>query len=447
MDFKGNKVSVIGLARSGLSAALVLKERGAAVFGSDNGQPDPSGLTALKEAGIPFETGTHSDRIYDADFIVLSPGVPVNIKPVRIARARRLRVISEIELAFLITGADIVAVTGSNGKSTTVVLLGKLLEHGSFKSAVGGNIGEALSAKCAGLDKGDVLVAEVSSFQLDAIEKFRPKVAVLLNLTPDHLDRYASEEEYYASKLSITLNQRKEDVLVINADDPNIQIKKGHLQTRARVFGFSLDMELPQGAFVREGRIVYREGDREDIVAGTQGIKLIGPHNLSNILSAVVVAKQYNIADSDISAVLHGFQGIAHRLEFIRQKNGISFYNDSKATNIESLKWALKSMNGKIHLIAGGRDKAGVFEVLAPLIHEQVKAVYAIGEAAEKIAKAWGDAVPVHMKTDLEDAVRSAYDDAGKSGTVLLSPACASFDMYRNFEERGSHFKQIVEAL
>ena len=446
-DFKGKNVTVIGLARSGVSAALALKSQGANVFGTDAGKPDAEKVCPMEEAGIVFETGGHTPRAFEADLAILSPGVPVTSKIVMEMRQKKIRVISEIELAYLLTDADIIGITGSNGKSTTTALLGELLKSGKFQLRVGGNIGDALSGELSGMNKGDVFVAEISSFQLDTAEKFRPNAAAILNLTPDHLDRYPSADDYYASKISITKNQTPEDLLVLNDDDPVSIRKKSGIKTKAKIATFSLDKEVRQGAFVRGNDIVIRNERGEKKIAKADQVGLIGKHNLANILAAVIIADRYGISAESIRETLRSFKGIEHRIEFVRTLNGVTFYNDSKGTNVDSVRWALLGIKAGIHLIAGGRDKAGDFTSLNDLVREKVKSVHAIGEAAGKVQKAWQEITEMHMNSSMEDAVKSAFLASKSGDVVLLYPACASFDMYKNYEERGRHFKSIVEAL
>jgi UDP-N-acetylmuramoylalanine--D-glutamate ligase len=447
MNFKDKKVTVVGLARSGLSAALVLKQAGARVFGTDSGTPDHAVLEHLQHAGVALETGGHTDRALDADVFVLSPGVPLKAPVVQKAQKRGIPILGELELAAMNTQAEIVAVTGSNGKSTTVSLMGEMFRHGPFRSAVGGNIGDALSGKCRGLGQGDVLIAEVSSFQLDTAVRFKPATAVVLNLTPDHLDRYDSPDEYYASKMSIAQNQDGNDLLVLNRDDANIARLRGAVPKAVPVHWFSTRGEVPWGAFVRGRQVVYKNGGTEERVMAVDQIALPGPHNLSNALAAVTAARRHGVAAQAIARVLMQFQGIEHRLEFVIKKRGVRFFNDSKATNTDALSWALQSLQGGIHLIAGGRDKNSDFTALNALVRKHVKAVYALGESAGKIKAAWAGLAPLTECRDMEAAVKAALRNAAEGENVLLSPACASFDMYRNFEERGRHFKRLVEGL
>ncbi|MFH0919925.1 MAG: UDP-N-acetylmuramoyl-L-alanine--D-glutamate ligase [Fibrobacterota bacterium] len=446
-EFKGKKFTVIGLARSGVAAAKLLKESGAAVFGSDSGEPDPKYLAELTGAGIPYEVKGHGPRALDASVLVLSPGVPLMAPVLQDAKKRNIPVWSEIELAFRCTDADIVGITGSNGKTTTTALAGALLKPGPFQVRVGGNIGTALSGLVTGMEKGDVLVAELSSFQLDTLHAFRPRAAAVLNLTPDHIDRYPSEDAYYAAKLRITQNQVAGDLLVLNEDDPNtLRLKKG-LITRARILGFSLEKTLPAGAFVRRGRIILRDGTRETDLLAVEELALPGRHNLANALAAVALVSPYPVPAEALVETLRKFSGIEHRIEFVREKNGVRFYNDSKGTNVDAVRWALLAMKGRVNLIAGGRDKAGDFTSLNPVLTERVKAVYLIGEAADKMEAAWKDVAPLFRMPGMEEAVSAAYDNSERGDNVLLSPGCASFDMYKNYEERGRHFKQIAEEM
>jgi len=447
LEFRGKRVTVLGLARSGLASALALKKCGAVVFGSDSGAPAGEVLAALSAGGIAFETGGHTEKMLDADLFVISPGVPLSSPAVKSAQKKGVPLIGEIELAYRLTGAFIVAVTGSNGKSTTATLISELLKKGPFRVRLGGNIGSALTRMGEGLEGGDCLVAEISSFQLDTAATFRPRVAVVLNLTPNHMDRYASQDDYYLSKLSITKNQDATDILVLNADDANTRRLKGGIAIRARQYAFSMEQEPERGAFVRQGSIFFRDQGGESEVLPVSRLALPGRHNLGNALAAVSAAGALGIPAKDMAPVLEAFRGIEHRIEFVREIRGVRFYNDSKATTVDSLRVALLALNGKVNLIAGGRDKKADFTVIRGLVGERAKAVFTVGEAAEKIEKAWQGATPLFREKSMEEAVKAAYRNSEKGESVLLSPACASFDMYGNFEERGRHFKRIVEAL
>lgn len=446
-DFKNTRVSVVGLARSGIAAACALQQAGALVFGSDKGNTPEERLKPLVDARISFETGGHSDRVLEADLLVISPGVPMISDIIVSARKKDIPVISEIELAYLMTDADIIGITGSNGKSTTTALLGELMKHAPFKTRVGGNIGEALSGELDGMGRGDALIAEISSFQLDSVQTFRPNAAAILNLTPDHLDRYPTADDYYASKIGITRNQQVGDLLVLNHDDPISRSKLSGIRTRADLAFFSVRDEVSCGAFVRNGRILIRNSRGEFEVGGRDEVGLIGLHNLANILAAVIIADYYDISLEKIRETLVAFKGIEHRIEFVRTLNHVTYYNDSKGTNVDSVRWALAGLKGPIHLIAGGRDKEGDFSLLNDLIREKVAVVYAIGEAALKMKRVWEKVTSVTLKKDMRDAVTSACQAAKPGEVVLLSPACASFDMYKNYEERGRDFKNIVRGL
>jgi UDP-N-acetylmuramoylalanine--D-glutamate ligase len=447
MEYKGKKITVVGLARSGVAAALLLKKQGAIVFGSDAGKPDEAFLTQLIINNVEFETGYHSAKAYDADMFVVSPGVPLKAPIIVDAKRRGIIVIGELELASALTLADIVAVTGSNGKSTTVSLLGELFKTASFKSRVCGNIGLPLSNEIEGLGAGDVLIAEVSSFQLDSTLDFHPRTAAILNLTPDHLDSYPDVNAYYDSKLRITKNQSADDLLVLNADDPITEIKRKNLSTSSRIAEFSISREVNIGALVKNGAIIVRDGNTEKIIISIRELKLPGTHNISNVLAALSIAMPYHLSVEAVREVLRSFRGVEHRIEWTREINGVNFWNDSKGTNLDSVRVALLSMNGPIHLIAGGRDKAGDFSALNNLVSTNVKVVYAIGEAAPIVENAWKEITDVKMVGRMEDAVKLASSLAIGGENVLLSPGCASYDQYKNYEERGRHFKKLVGEL
>ncbi|OGJ97118.1 MAG: UDP-N-acetylmuramoylalanine--D-glutamate ligase, partial [Candidatus Raymondbacteria bacterium RifOxyC12_full_50_8] len=447
IEFKNKKVTVLGLARSGVAAALVLKQEGARVFGSDAKSPDPVVVKPLEQLNIDFETNGHSERVFDADLVVLSPGIPLQSPVVLDLKKRGVDIISEIELAYQLTEADIVAITGSNGKSTTTALAGEIFKRAPFRSRVGGNIGDALCGQVAGLGKGDVLIAEVSSFQLDTIKEFRPRAAAILNLTPDHLDRYPSADAYYLSKIGITKNQTMDDLIVLNNDDPESRRIRPNIRGNVTQALFSSKEKPVFGACVDNGYVAYCGTNGMVRIVRQDEIALPGPHNLMNVLAVVPLAMRYAIPVEAIAETLRQFKGIEHRIEFVAEKKGVRFYNDSKATNIDSVRWALLSMKGRVHLIAGGRDKNSDYTLLSGMVKERVATACLIGEAAEKIRAAWKEHVPVRMEKSMESAVAAAYAQAKPGENVLLSPACASFDMYRNYEERGRHFKSIVGAL
>lgn len=450
-DLRGRRVTVVGAARSGLGAARLLVAAGASVFVSDM---SPAGnLTAsfieLKKNGIPFEAGGHTERVYDADLMVISPGVPSDAEIIREAGLKGIRVVSEIELASWFCAARIAAVTGTNGKTTTVTLLGRLLEDAAVPSTVAGNIGTAFSGVAAGAARGSVVALEVSSFQLDHIETFRPAVAVLLNITPDHLNRYGGSFERYArSKCRVFGNQGPGDTLVYNADDPETKSRVAkHAPAGVRLLPFGLEEPAGDGAFRRNGALVARIGGREEEVIGAAEIGIPGLHNLYNSMAATLAAMTLGVTAPQARSTLAAFRGVEHRLEFVRELRGVRYVNDSKATNVESVWYALQSYASPIVLILGGRDKGNDYSKIAPLVSGSVKSIVAVGESADKVVKFFSGSVPVVKAASMKEAVDRSAAAASEGDVVLLSPACASFDWFDNYEHRGRTFKEAVWAL
>jgi len=444
----GKKISILGMARSGVSCAKLLKKIGAEVFVSDTKEEESLShqMNQLKELGIDFETGGHTARvIQDKDFIVVSPGVPPDIPILNQAENLGIPVFSEIEVAFWLTDAKIVGVTGSNGKTTTVSLIGEILQRDQREYRVGGNIGIPFSSLVEGISSNGILVLELSSFQLERIEEFKPHIASILNITPDHLDRHPDLKSYMEAKVRILENQTPEDFAVLNADDENCF--KLASQGRSRKVFFSTRRELGEGVFVRKGKLVLRWNDKEDELIKIDEIGIRGPHNLSNAAAACAISNLLKVSPDSVRKALREFKGVEHRLEQVATISGVNFVNDSKATNVESVWYALQSVDPPIILIAGGRDKGGDFSRLRELVKKNVKALILIGEAREKIEKALGDLVPTFHASSLEEAVNLGFKKASSQDTVLLSPGCASFDMFRDYRHRGSVFKSSIRDL
>ncbi len=446
-----NKVSIIGAARSGVAAAKLLKSQGAQVFVSDKESEEKlkSQIPNLKSLQIPFETGGHTDRVYDCSLMVISPGVPSDTPVVVEAQRRGIKVVSELEVASWFCKAPILAVTGSNGKTTTTTLLGTIFEHAKKKCVVAGNIGTAFSNFVLDLDQTAVAILEVSSFQLDHIESFHPKVAVILNITPDHLDRYGkSFEKYIASKRRVLRNQTLNDFLVYNFDDPvtSLEVRK-HAASRVQLLPFSVKTKLDEGAYVESGRLTIAEhGEAEEVIA-TREISMRGVHNLYNSMAASLAAKAMGVPLEAIRESLKRFEGVEHRLEFVREVNGVKYINDSKATNVDSVWYALQSFEELLIVLVGGRDKGNDYSKLFDLVRERVRAIIAIGESADKVVKAFQGVTKVEKAQSMEEAVQKAKVLAAHGDVVLLSPACASFDWFENFEHRGRVFKEIVQRV
>ncbi len=482
MDLRGKKVTVVGLARSGAGAANILAHMGADVTVTDR-QPEARLAGAVKGLvpSVRRLLGGHPSEIFmSADLIVVSPGVPLEMEQITSAKAKGIPVIGELELAYQImeTGRrriPFLAVTGSNGKSTTTTLLDLMLRKGGLKTLLGGNIGNALTEEIFKAVKSekpevksrkedispltlnfpqDCIVVEVSSFQLDSIDRFRPHVAALLNITPDHLDRYHSLEEYGSSKARIFENQDAGDFLVLNADDPEIEkVENERLGGKTGVpdvLYFSRRKKV-RGMYYRDGKI-YCDipglsclPDRPFITAEEIAIK--GVHNLENAMAASAMALLAGCPRRAVIESLKEFGGLEHRLEFVRELDGVRYVNDSKGTNVGAVMKSIESFDDPVVLIAGGRDKAGDFSALRDLVSRKVRGVVLIGEAAAKIKKALGDVTETVMAADLKDAVTKCREKAVKGDVVLLSPACASFDMFSDFEDRGRQFKKIVKEL
>lgn len=447
MDLKNKKILVVGLARTGVAVARFLVERGAVVTVTD--MKDEGALAPYQEQladlEINFELGRHDKHTFlMADLIVVSPGVPMDIKPLVLAKAHRRDVISEIELASNFINAPLIAITGTNGKTTTTTLTGEIFAACGFTTFVGGNIGKPLIELVTSGEKAERVVAEISSFQLEGIRNFHPRVAVLLNITEDHLDRYESFQEYIDAKMRIFENQTGADFAVLNMDDPLVAEQTGRI--RAQVLPMSRQKELSQGIFHRDGCITFRWEGREERFS-TAGFKLQGVHNIDNVMAALAATLLMGCAADKALAAVNGFSGLPHRMEFVRSVNGVSYYEDSKGTNVGSVVKSLESFAGGVTLIAGGKDKGGDYSPLAGLVKERVRHLILLGEAKERINGALGALTSTHLVGSLDEAVAMAHQLTEPGGVVLFSPACSSFDMFKNYEERGERFKALVRAL
>lgn len=456
----GKRVTVVGAARSGIAASRLLREAEAEVFLTEFKEGKPETKHQLDAAGVAYEFGGHTNRALEADFIVASPGVPSDVPILVQAHKRGIPIYSEIEAAYWFCKAPIIAITGSNGKTTTTSLTGHIFAQSGRKTHVAGNIGKAFSEITKNTSSTDVVILEVSSFQLDHIDTFRPDISVLLNITPDHLNRYANRfENYAASKFRIFENQLKGDTLIYCFDDTFVR-EQVHQRLHPDIadtsqgpgpiitLGISQEQELREGAFLRKGELVIRFNQEEEILMRKEELALAGPHNVYNSLAAAVAARVMEIPSLQIRESLASFEGVAHRLELVREIEGVRYVNDSKATNVNAVWYALESYRDNVILIAGGRDKGNDYSSLKPLVRQKVKMVIAIGESAEKVDKELGELADQHMIMDsLEEAVRAAHLLAKSGDVVLLSPACASFDMFSNYEERGEVFKEAVRHL
>jgi UDP-N-acetylmuramoylalanine--D-glutamate ligase len=447
VELERKRVLVVGLARTGIASALFCASHGARVTATDS-RPEaelPETAAKLRSAGVALALGDHPPSLFlEQDLIVVSPGVPANLSPLDLARERGTPVWSEIELAWRFLRGRLIAITGSNGKTTTTSLVGHILEGAGVPVIVGGNIGTPLIARVESSSDSSVTVAEVSSFQLETIDQFRPDIAVILNVTPDHLDRHASLKEYARAKARLFENQTERDCAVLNADDPEtVQ----WMPSRPHVFWFSRQKRVAAGAFLRGEEVVFRRDGAETVLLRRDEIPLRGEHNVENVLAACAAA---SLAGAEPSAIANGvrtFAGVEHRLEFVAEIQGISFFNDSKATNVDATLKAVEAFPGPLLIILGGKDKGGDFSLLRDLLKRHARLALLIGAAAEKIAAQLGDAAPIERAGTMERAVRLAFERARPGDTVLLAPACASFDQFDNFEHRGRVFKQFVAQI
>jgi len=450
MDLQGKRVLIVGLGKSGVAAARFLQARGAQVTVSD-AKPESQlskEIPELLDRGIAVETGGHGERTFRGqDVIVVSPGVPYDVAPLVQARNQGVPVIGEVELAARFLKGQVIAITGSNGKTTTTALTGEILEHAGFDVQVGGNIGTPVISMVAESSPQTHNVLEVSSFQLETIETFHAQIAVVLNITPDHLDRHRTLEGYTAAKARIFENQTEKDFAVLNADDAICRSLAA--KTRAHVVWFSRKPEtnIENGAFVRGGKILWRHEVQEQEIMSTSEVPLKGNHNLENVLAAVAAAVLAGCPPAKIREAVAQFKAVEHRLEFVATIDGVEYFNDSKATNVDATIKALESFPANIHIILGGKDKGSDYTVLKNLLRERVKRVYTIGAAAEKIESQIAGAAPLERTGTLEAALHRAAELAEPGDVVVLAPACASFDQFENYEHRGRVFKQTVQAM
>jgi UDP-N-acetylmuramoylalanine--D-glutamate ligase len=450
MELKGKKVLVVGLGKSGLAAALFLRHRGAVVTVSDvrSAEQLAKDIPSLLEEGIMVEAGGHGLLTFRRqDLIVVSPGVPLDTPELVQAKALGRPVIGELELAARFLKGKTLAVTGSNGKTTTTTLLGEILEQAGLPTLVGGNIGVPVVALINDSTDESWSVLEVSSFQLESTEEFRPTIAVILNITPDHLDRHGSFENYALAKERIFAAQTADDSVVLNADNARAALAAQHCV--AKVYWFSIEHPVPQGAWLEQGSVVFRLSADAPIerVMPLGGIPLKGAHNVENVLAAVVAARLAGVPGDVIRHAVENFRAVEHRLEYVATNHGIEYYNDSKATNVDATAKAISAFNGGIHLILGGKDKNSDYTELSELLRERVRAVYTIGSAAEKIESHLRGVVAIRSCKTLDKAVAAATEAASSGEIVLLAPACSSFDQFDSYEHRGRVFKQLVREL
>ncbi len=448
----GTKFSVIGGARSGLAVAKLLTSHGAQVFVSDKGpiiEKMTETIAGLKKAGIAFEFGGNTEKVLAADVLVLSPGVPSNVPIVRQAMEKGLKVVSEIEVASWFCEAPIAAITGTNGKTTTTTLAGRIFEDARKPVQVAGNIGIAFSQVVGQSTKQSTVILEVSSFQLDSIETFKPNISVLLNITPDHLDRYDhSMEKYIDSKCRVFMNQDRGDTIIYNYDDELVRTNvEARISSEVKRLPFSTKTTLSEGAYVENRHLWTAVAGHATELIPVEEISIKGQHNLMNAMAAALIARTMNVPTASVRATLKNFKGVEHRLEFVREFDGVTYVNDSKATNADSVWYALQSFPQPIVLLLGGRDKGNDYSTLFPLVQKHVKAIVAIGESAEKVSTAFDNMKPLATASNMQEAVEQARKFAQSGDVVLLSPACASFDWFDNYEHRGRAFKELVMKL
>ena len=447
MEIAGKHILVVGLARSGVAAAEFLAARGARVTVNDaKPEAELKDAESLRAKGIEVVGGAHPRELFEqSDLIVVSPGVPLALEPFQLAKAAGVPIIGEIELAARFLRGRLVGITGSNGKTTVTTLIGELLKDAGLPTQVGGNIGTPLISLVETSTDESVTVVELSSFQLEAVERLHVNVALLLNITPDHLDRYDSMADYAAAKANIFCNQTADDVAVLNADN-DWSMREGE-KTAARRVCFSRLRELDEGIFLRGDAIIERNATGERELLTRADIPLPGDHNVENVMAALAAGLACGASVDSMRQTVRQFKGVEHRLEFVAEINGVKFYNDSKATNVDAAIKCLEAFAGGVIVILGGKDKGSDYEPLAPLVRERCEHVILIGAAADKIEAALAETKPLHRAATMPDAVKLGLELGQPGNVVLLAPACASFDMFDNYEHRGRVFKEAVRSL
>ncbi len=449
MEFGGKKILIVGLGRSGLAAAMFLKRRGAVLTITDTAAETQLGAAAatVREMGIRLEFGMHRTATFtQTDLIVLSPGVPHTLAPIAAARSVGIPVLGEFEMASRFIREPIIGVTGTNGKTTTTTLLGEMLKQSGKRVFVGGNIGNPLIEYVDAAEKAEWVVAEVSSFQLDTVETFRPRIGVLLNITEDHLDRYNDFDAYACSKGRMFINQQKADIAVLNGSDPVVQAVTERIESRRWRFG--RDRKHAPEALIQEKGITFRsEGRVESLSLDRSHPGLSGNHNADNIAAAALATLAAGGSMQGIRSAIDAYKGLPHRLEYVATQGGVRYFNDSKATNVDAVEKALTAFEDPIVMIMGGRDKGGDFKKLGVRFRSQVKHLILLGEAAVKIAHILGETAPTEIVSNMEEAVSRAKAAAASGDVVLLSPGCTSFDQFQSYAQRGDTFRRAVLRL
>jgi UDP-N-acetylmuramoylalanine--D-glutamate ligase len=448
MDIKGKKISVIGAIRSGTGAAKLIKRQGGIPFVSDSGNSEKvlESVKTLDADKIEYETGSHSDRIYDCGMMVVSPGVPLDSPVVLKAQEKNIKLISEVELASFYFKGKVVAITGTNGKTTTTSLVAHIFNTCGKKTYAAGNIGTAFSEITINSKNDEFAALEVSSFQIDLTDQFKPDVAMLLNITPDHLNRYENSfQKYIESKMRLFRNMDEKNSVILNMDDEVIMNNLPLL--KSSVYYFSLNKDVENGCSVDDNKIIFRKKGKVEFEFSTRLLFIKGEHNIANCMAAIIAAKIYGFDNECIAEGLRTFRGVEHRLEFVREIGGVKYINDSKATNVESVWYALRSFEQPVFLILGGQDVGNDYNKIKDLVQENVKKIYAIGSSSDKVFNFFHSLVKVEVKQTLEDVVTTANSEARSGDIVLLSPACKSFDMFTSYEHRGEVFKKAVLNL
>ena len=442
------RLVILGGGESGVGTAILGKQKGWEVFLSDKGSLKPHYRETLNKEGIQWEEGTHTEeKILSADVIMKSPGIPDKAPIIKKAHEKGIAMISEIEFASQYTDSLIVGITGSNGKTTTTLLTYHIFKEAGLQVGLGGNIGYSF-AELVATENPPYYVLEISSFQLDGIEHFAPHIAVLLNITPDHLDRYDYKfENYIDSKFRIAMNQTENDYLIYDADDEVITQWLSTHTIKSKLIPFSIEKELPQGAFLKDNKI-YIMLENQTTEIDVEEISLRGKHNIKNTMAASVAARLVNIRNNSLRESLKGFKGAPHRLEEVKVVDGVTYVNDSKATNVNSVFYALDTIKTPIVWIVGGQDKGNDYNSLLPYVHEKVRAIVCLGVDNTPIIQSFYNTIDTLVETrSMDEAVKLAQSFAQEGDTVLLSPACASFDLFKNYEERGDLFKAAVQKL
>ncbi|MGC9026040.1 MAG: UDP-N-acetylmuramoyl-L-alanine--D-glutamate ligase [bacterium] len=445
MELKNKNIAIIGMGATGIATANFVLNRGSRVTAYDQ-KPcsEIKGIESIR-SGINLFDNWDGNSLNKCDLVIVSPGVPMALNAIRSAKQAGIEVISEIEFAYRFTDKPVIGVTGTNGKSTTVTLLGQILNNAGRKAGVGGNIGTPFIELVEHDKDYEIYVLELSSYQLEGIESFKPWIAVLLNITEDHLDRYRDMNEYANAKLRIFMNQSVDDYAVINAQDPYIVRNKKLI--KAKPYCFTTSKRTRRGAYYKGGSIVYVDGSGGKAIFTINNGSLSGMHNVENAMACIIVSKLLDVPDAIIQQTIDNFKGLHHRIEFVAEFNGVKYYDDSKATNVDAVVVALKTIPAPIILIMGGRDKQGDYAPLSQLIKQKVKLLIVMGESKERIKNTFQELVRIVSVDSMEAAVKTAINNATHGDNVLLSPACSSFDMFTDYKHRGDTFRAMVMKL